>query len=360
MKKVVFLILTCLLCLGLFSGCAGDPGSEYSRIITDGQGRTVAVPDQVASVVCVGVGALRYTCYMGGAELVIGVEDYETKATFSRLYNYVHYQQFQDLPVIGTNGQPDAEQILSLSPQVIILSASAGVDADDLQKKTGIPVVVIPGSDTTLDQGAYDTIRILGQLLGKEDRAAELTDYLQQLQTDLQTRTADVENRPTVYIGGVSYKGSHGLEGTEAGYGPLALIHADNLADTTGLSGAFTIDVEQVLQWDPDVIFLDCEGLSLVYAAYAQNPDWYNSLTAVQTGRVYCLISFRNYASNLETALADAYYAGWVLYPEQFADIDPEQKTREIFQMLLGADPYDDLKEAGYEFGTIDLGASAG
>jgi iron complex transport system substrate-binding protein len=159
-----------------------------------------------------------------------------------------------------------------------------------------------------------------------------------------------------VYVGGVSYKGAHGFEGTEAGYGPFALIHANNLADSSGQTGAFDIDPEQVLSWDPDVIFLDYNGMELIREDHARNPEYYQALTAVQEGRVYAQISFRSSASNLETALADAYYAACVLYPERFADIDPERKAGEIFGMLLGADPYDDLKEAGYALEPIKIG----
>ena len=305
-----------------------------------------------------GVGALRYSCYVGAADLVVGVEDYEAKAGMTRLYQYVNFDQFKDLPVIGTNGEPYTEEIINLEPDVIVMSKSASVDADDLQTKTGTPVVVVPGSDTTLDENAYETIRILGELYGREDRATELTDYLKGIQEDLDSRTKDIPDseKPSVYVGGVSFKGHHGFEGTEAGYGPFVLIHANNLADTTGQSGAFNIDLEQVLAWDPDILFVDFNGIALINEDYAKNPDYYNALSAVQEGKVYSQISFRSSASNLETALADAYYAACVMYPQQFADVDPVQKAGEIFEMLLGSNPYADLKEAGYEFRPITIG----
>ena len=154
----------------------------------------------------------------------------------------------------------------------------------------------------------------------------------------------------------MSFKGQHGFEGTEAGYGPFALIHAKNLADTTGQTGAFNIDTEQVLAWDPDVIFLDFNGMSLINEDYQAHPEFYQSLSAVRDGKVYSQISFRSCASNLETALADAYYAACMLYPEQFADVDPEVKAGEIFTELLGSNPYPDLKEAGYAFRAITIG----
>lgn len=358
MKKIaaMFFIMAMLLCI--FSGCATSVQKPQGavRTVTDGLGRQVEVPEKVERVVCVGVGALRYSCYMQAADLIVGVEDYETKTDLFRLYNYVNHEKFQNLPIIGTNGVPNAEAIIQAEPQVIVLSALAGVNPDELTKQTGTPVVVVPGSDTTLDDKSYQTIAILGALYGREERAGELEGYLKAVAEDLQTRTANISDKPRVYVGGVSFKGHHGFEGTEAFYGPLKLINGMNLADSTGQTGAFNIDLEQVLAWNPDVIFVDFNGLPLIREHYAKNPQYYQSLTAVREGRVYSQISFRAYASNLETALADAYYMACVLYPEQFRDVDIAAKTGEIFTKLLGSNPYEDLKEAGYEFRKITLG----
>ena len=356
MKRILALLIA-LACM--LSGCGqGENETVSGRTITDGAGRQVQVPEKVESIVCVGVGALRYTCYVGAADLVVGVEDHEITRGIDRLYNYVNHEKFQDLPVTGINGVPYAEEIIAVAPQVIVMSKSANADADNLQAQTGTPVVVIPGSDTTLDDNAYETIRILGQLYGMESRAEELTAYLKGIQEDLDSRTKNIpdSDKPSVYVAGVSFRGVHGFEGTEAGYGPFELIHANNIADTTGQSGAFDIDLEQVLSWDPDIIFLDFNGMDLINESFAQNPDYYHALTAIQNGKVFSQISFRSYASNLDTALADAYYAACIMYPEAFADIDPVAKAVEIFEMLLGSNPYEDLKEAGYEFRPINIG----
>ena len=379
MKKIVTMLLMLSMLLAM-SACASAPEAPPTasqadettaantvseetaperRVITDGMDRNVEIPYSVERIVCVGVGALRYTCYVGGADRVVGVEDYETKPGMSRLYNYVNFDLFQNLPVTGTNGEPFVEEIINVDPQVIVMSSYASQDPDELSQKTGIPVVVVPGSDTTLDEKAYVTIRILGELYQLEDRAEDLTAYLKSIQKDLDDRTASIaeDAKPTCYVGGVSFKGHHGFEGTEAYYGPFELIHAKNLANTTGQTGAFNIDVEQVLSWDPEIIFLDFNGMNLINEDYGAHPDFYNALTAVQEGKVYSQISFRSSASNLETALADAYYAAWVMYPQQFQDIDPVEKAGEIFTKLLGSNPYHDLEEAGYAFCQITIGA---
>ena len=379
MKKIVTMLLMLSMLL-MLAACAGapkaaptasqadetTPASTVSeettperRVITDGMDRNVEIPYSVERIVCVGVGALRYTCYVGGADRVVGVEDYETKPGMSRLYNYVNFDLFQNLPVTGTNGEPFVEEIINVDPQVIVMSSYASQDPDELSQKTGIPVVVVPGSDTTLDEKAYVTIRILGELYQLEDRAEDLTAYLKSIQKDLDDRTASIaeDAKPTCYVGGVSFKGHHGFEGTEAYYGPFELIHAKNLANTTDQTGAFNIDVEQVLSWDPEIIFLDFNGMNLINEDYGAHPEFYNALTAVQEGKVYSQISFRSSASNLETALADAYYAACVMYPQQFQDIDPVEKAGEIFTKLLGSNPYHDLEEAGYAFCQITIGA---
>lgn len=372
--KIIALLLALVLALGLCacgnssapaesaapaeSEAPADAPAADTRIIVDAKGREVEIPETVESIICVGVGALRYTCYVQGQELVVGVEEYEKEGGMDRMYNYVNYDLFKDLPAIGGNGEPWEEEIINLNPQVIVMSFSSKADPDELQAKTGIPVVSIPGSDTTLDDNAFETIRILGELYGKEERAEELTAYLHSIEDDLNQRTAGVpdEDKPSAYVCGVSFKGIHGFEGTEANYGPFVLINAKNLADESGQALAYDVDLEQVLTWDPDVIFVDYNGLGLINEDYAAHPDYYNSLTAVKEGKVYAQVSFRSYASNLDTALVDAYYAASILYPEQFADVDIEAKIGEIFETILGANPYNDLKEAGYEFTTVTIG----
>ncbi len=140
------------------------------------------------------------------------------------------------------------------------------------------------------------------------------------------------------------------MEGTEALYGPLHWINAKNLANETEQTGPFNMDLEQILAWDPDVLFVDFNGIPLINEHYETNPEFYKQLKAVKEEKVYSQISFRSYAANLDMALANTYYIGSILYPEKFADINPIEKADEIFNKLLGSNFYDVLKGRGYEF----------
>ena len=51
---------------------------------------------------------------------------------------------------------------------------------------------------------------------------------------------------------------------------------------------------------------------------------------------------------NHETTLANAYFIGKLLYPEQFEDIDPVKKADEIYTFVVG-EPVFDLLSANVE-----------
>ena len=135
-------------------------------------------------------------------------------------------------------------------------------------------------------------------------------------------------------------KGTHGIESTQADFPPFAAINARNLVDETGLRGSLMIDKEQLLEWDPEFIFIDESGLPMVLEDYAENPALYDSLQAVKKGKLYGYLSYNYYATNVDTAIADAYFMGTVVYPDAFRDIEPVEKAGEIYRFLLGEDIY--------------------
>ena len=379
MKKFFSVLCACLITAGCLYGCGPaktDPAQtpteaataetptqaqnpteaneKKTRIVTDWNGRQVEVPEKVETILCVNVSTLRYTTYLQAADKIVGVEEHEIGAKCTRPFSYVSQKLYEGLPLTGNNGETYDEQIIAADPDVIVAFYDAE-KADALQNKVGIPVVTIPHLEGIMDEEVFFTLEFLGDLYGKQERAKELADYLHGIEEDIAKRTAKVEKQPTVYVAGVAFRGAHGFEGTEAGYGPLAVLGAVNIADAYGKGLPFDMDVEEVLRADPDYIFICNENL--VNEQYAKNPDFYESFSAVQKGNVYSQISYRNCATNTEMALANMYYMGKVLYPEEFADVDPIAKTNEIVEMFLGvSDYYSVLEEAGYRFEQVTLG----
>ena len=163
-------------------------------------------------------GCLRYVCYLGAQDKIVGVDSIEKtkQAVEGRAYALAN-PQFASLPLIGEfRGKDDPEKIIGIGPQVIFKTAaltdqpaSAVAAADTLQNKTAIPVIEMPYGDLATDNGkgqAYSTIRMMGTITGTSARAEELLAYIDATVADLKKRTQDIpeSERKTAYVGGVS------------------------------------------------------------------------------------------------------------------------------------------------------------
>ncbi|RLI72423.1 iron ABC transporter substrate-binding protein [Archaeoglobales archaeon] len=350
MKKFLFLVSLALIACVLV-GCTQEKKVEEKITVTDMLGRSVEVPKEVNKIVCIGPGALRLIVYLEMTNKVVGVEDAEKKwSPYGRPYRIAH-PELADLPTIGQGGPnpvPHPEEIIKVNPDVIFATYVDVQQADNLQQKTGVPVVVLSyGQLATFDnQEVFDSLKLAGKILGKEKRADEVIEFIQNSIADLNSRTKDVGNeRPSVYVGGIGYKGQHGIESTECSFPPFVTVNAKNVVDELNKPGHVFIDKEKLLEWNPDIIFIDENGLTLVKEDYKKNPDFYNSLKAFKDGKVYGILPFNYYTTNIGTALADAYYIGKVLYPDKFNDVNPEKKADEIFEFLVGKAVYNTMKE---------------
>ncbi len=358
MKKLAALILISLTLISI-SGCINRSSSTKQTGITvmDMLGRNVELPAHVTKIVAAGPGALRLIVYLNASNMVVGVEDFEKRYNFGRPYILAH-PELRKLPTIGPGGPgklPNFEELVKIKPDVIFMTYVDAKTVDEIQSKTGIPVVVLSyGNLATFDdETLFKSLKLAGKILGREKRAEEVIAFIKNLQDDLIKRTENVRS-PEVYVGGIGYKGAHGIESTEAKYPPFVVVHADNVADKLGEGHRF-IDREQLLEWNPDYIFLDEGGLKLVLSDYKKDPEFYSSLKAIKTGNVYGILPYNFYATNIGTALADAYFIGKVLYPKRFSDVNPVKKADEIYTFLVGKPVYGELSKQFGGFGRVSL-----
>ncbi len=161
-------------------------GSENnSKIeVTDMGGRTLEVPLDPGRIICLSSGTLRQICYLKKADKVVGVEDFERKMTATRPYLLAN-PDLLALPSVGPGGpgsinkEPDLEKVLEIKPQVVFISYMEAPRADALQKKLGIPVVILThGKFATFDEKVYDSIRLAGRILNADKRAEEVVSLV--------------------------------------------------------------------------------------------------------------------------------------------------------------------------------------
>ena len=118
----------------------------------------------------------------------------------------------------------------------------------------------------------------------------------------------------------------------------------------------FEVDLEQIALWNPDIIFLDPANMDLVNEEYQNNKAFFESLKAVQNGDVYTMPSTNSAGPNITYLLINAYFTGTILYPEQFKDINIEEKAGEIMEKMLGMNFFDQMESEGLYYGKITIG----
>lgn len=336
-------------------------GTAATRTITDGAGRTVEIPAEVTRIVPLG-NTPRMITYLGLADRAVGIEACEIASSPLQAYAYVNLEAWSALPNCGTNAMGETayypEEIMLAAPDVILTTDPADA-ADNLQSQTGIPVVAV-SQGTLFGEDYNESLRILGEVCGVSDRAEAVIQFLDDCLGDLARRTAGAGETPTVLGAGATFKGSHSIDGVYTNYPVFQILSANDVArevaGQTGASGVM-VDREQILTWDPEIIFFDSGSMELLRTDYAENPGYFQQLKAVREGRLYQWPNSTWHWSNVEIPLVSAYYTGTLLYPEAFADVDFSAKASEIFDFFLGQPDYlRVLESAGAGYGSVTLG----
>lgn len=357
-KSVTVLLLVGFFAGGLSTEAFAQKAQTETRVITDAYGRRVTIPTVVKKAAAIG-GAARIMTYAGCASSLVGVTKMDKSNISAMPYSVVNAAHFASLPEVGSGGSNDTpyiEELVKLAPDVIIAHTDATTVAT-VAEKTKIPTIGIYPVDM-FDPSFYQALTIIGDVMGKEEHCAKVIAYLKACKNDLENRTKDIPEtkKPRVYAGAVSFRGGHGFDGTYSNYPPFVALGVKGVADQNGKSGGYLVDIEKVLEWDPDIIFLNPSNMNLVNEQYNKNRAFFDSLTAVKKGRLYSQIAYNYNWTNMEIAIADTYYAGKIIFPDRFADIDPVKKADEIFTVMLGMPFYARLAADGLTFSTMSLG----
>lgn len=379
-SKLWSVCLASLLCLSLLLTGCGNPPQAVSKDtkppqtqqpaesqeessapneeirVRDAMGREIVLDKIPEKVVADTPACLRLYTYVNGMDQIIGVCEREKKSATRRPYALAYSDVIDSLPSIGggSGGIDNYEALLLSGPDVFFTESGKELaEYDEIEKKIGIPVVALDyGTGVVFDSKLYESIQIIGKVMGKEARAQEVVDYMESLRMDLENRTKDLREDEIAhaYAAGMAWSGSHGIEGTRENYPLFDVTNVKNVVTGTGkTSGMVEIDKEQIVQWDPDYIFLDLASIHLIQEDYNKNKPFYQSLTAFQEGHVYAQLPFVWCNVNVDTAMANAYYIGKTCYPERFKDVDPIEKTNEIYKTLVGKPVYDQI--ADFDFG---------
>lgn len=304
--------------------------------VVDGTGRTIRPPARVARVYAAGPPA-SVMVYAIAPQKLIGW----TRALRAREAAFFDTRAAA-LPELGRltgrGNTANVEVVLRARPDLIVdvgfVAGSYASLAERVQQQTGIAYALFDGR---LD-ATPTTLRALGRLTGDAAAAGALADWFEQELAEIKARVARLApgERPRVYYG----RGPAGLQ--TGGRGSinvevLELLGAENVA-AEARAGLVTVSPEQVLLWNPEVILTTDPNF---WQRAWRDPLW-RAVDAVAQGRLYLSphlpFGWFDFPPG-PNRLLGAWWAGRLLYPQAFADVDLERKVIEFHRRLYHRAP---------------------
>ena len=311
-----------------------------AQTYTDLLGRSVDVAES-ERIVCIGPGALRLAVYLQLEDRLAGIERIERRlATLAPYSMKLGAERIASLPVIGEGGPgklPDMEALIRARPDVIFAAFVGQEQAARIEAKTGIPVVALSygggygggAAESKLD-GVSRSLLLMGAITGQTTRALALVAFMdEQAKALLAALTPPV---PSVYVGGIGYKGARGITSTERDYPPFALLGLPNAVAPGSLPGHVEVQEEALLKADPDVIFLDLGGRGILSESLKTKAAFFEALKAYRTHRMFWLLPYNLYSTNIENVFADA----WIIAQRLGAGVDARAASETVYKIFLG------------------------
>jgi iron complex transport system substrate-binding protein len=274
-----------------FTGCSGVGGNVLANsqtiTITDMLSRVVRMPRDIHRVLALHPVPTTLLELLAPARIVSvdSVFAQSLKPDDAR-FTPKQMSSLKSLPVTGVYFKGfDPEQLVRLRPDVVI-TMTGDTNIDREQKLTGIPFFAVSKVPTA----SYETtIGLIGQIVGRADRADQMAAFWAQTVASVKATTATV---PTSRRQTVMYTGRHGdilgVPGKHTVFGStIDTAGGRYLGDQLPAAQAATennpVSIEQIVRWDPAVIIVASRDAK---AKIMNDPRW-RPIKAVHDGRVY-------------------------------------------------------------------------
>ncbi|MGG0656579.1 ABC transporter substrate-binding protein [Rummeliibacillus pycnus] len=279
-----------------------DKTTTYPMTVKDALGNEVEFKEEPKKIVSLIPSNTEILFALGLDDKIVGVSDNDDYPKAATKKEKVGGMEF------------NVEKVLSLKPDVVFAHESNAKSIESgLQqlKDAGITVFVV--KNATNFEETYDTIKQLGQITNKPQKADQIVADMKAKVKEVQDKVANVKQRtafvetsdvPDIYTAG---KDTFMQE-------IFNLANIKNVADDQ--SGWFKIDPEQIIKRNPDTIIVMEDYVPNIVEKVKKRPG-FDSVTAVKNNAV--VLVDQNLTARTGPRLADGLEEiAKAVYPEAF------------------------------------------
>ncbi|MBR5429244.1 MAG: ABC transporter substrate-binding protein [Firmicutes bacterium] len=353
MKKALLLMLTLMLALCLLAACGatdadteaeaeGEEAAETAeatgetRIITDMAGNEVEIPAEVNTYVESWFAHNAVDLMLDQAEgMLITCASYEQHP-----WMYIVCPNFWNAQSTKFATDMSLEEIIAAEPDVVF---GSNEDYREMFETVGIPFINC--SFKTYDE-MIQAVKLTAEVFGGDaiEKADAWANYLQERLDWVSERVADIPDEERVRVAHGSSIYELDFDGANTIIDEWITYSGGINAAAEGLEGNLqTITLEQVMEWDPDVLITGRPHDQV--DEVLSDPAW-ASLKAVKNGAVYSnprgIFAWDRYG--VEEALQPQWCAQ-LLYPDRFEDFDISEEVKYFYKEFLNYELTDEEVE---------------
>lgn len=326
--------------------------------ITDHADREVEVPTNPKRVAVLGIYPLpsMLTVYLDSCDSIVAMEPGSMNAAKNGILSQLYPEITNITTDIMDGDDVNIESLLALKPDVVFYNAS---DTQDLEKLENAGLTAVAFSATKWKFNCTETFNEWMNLLDQiyPEHAGNREELIKKYSTDTYNKIQDTvknveEKQKVLFL--FQYDENAMITSSSKFFGQwwCDAVGAVNVAqDVPAEKTNAVITMEQVYEWDPDVIvitnFTQVKPDDLYNNAIGSD-DWSN-VSAVKNKRVYKmpLGTYRTYTPSVDSPMTLEWLAQAV-YPELFKDMDVKADVKEYYQNLFGVTLTDEQVEQMY------------
>lgn len=352
-KAVLLLMLTGVL---IISGSTCVYAEETGlHTVIDHSGYEIKVADEIDSVAVCDILPLSsvLTVFFDSGDIITGMSATAMAAAEGGLLGEL-YPELLDAETGFIDGSTvNLEELMILEPDVVFYNAARAELGEQL-RNAGFAAVSV-----SVNKWEYDCIETLNQwiaLLSEifpnndrtelvEQRSREMYDLVQERLEGI----PEEERKQAFFL--FKYSDTSIETSGKKFFGQWWADAAglENAAETLDTDNSVSVNMEQIYQWNPDIVFITNFTSAMpedLYTNSVGNYDW-SPIDAVKEQQVYKmpLGMYRSYTPGADTPVTLLWMAK-TAYPEYFSDIDIISEVLQYYQEVFGVELTEEQAES--------------
>ncbi|MHC1692096.1 MAG: ABC transporter substrate-binding protein [Sphaerochaetaceae bacterium] len=240
---------------------------------TDSRGVSIALSGIPRKIISLSPNVTETLFALGLQERIVGRTDYCT-----------YPAETASIASMGDLFSPSVEKILSMDPDLVIVSTLGQSQTIEAIESNGIPVAFIDEQDSM--EGTYRIILDIARLTGTETQGNQIVASMKKRIEEIVAKVSTQPAPSVYYVAGFGEWGDFGATGDTYIHDLITLAGGRNVAEK---ANSWSFQLELLVESDPSIIVLPPSWDSTFEETRRQFvvSNGYKNLTAVKTGRIY-------------------------------------------------------------------------